>query len=641
MTKQVNKEVIKSISFYPDSWATKLRITLKEVEVKNEIIIEGLELFGKHVDFEDEGGALDRIVVTDAHPEWDLDVLRSVFSEYGDIVRCEREFYYEDGQKTIIETGKIFVYAGSIRTPIPRKLSVMVENKFHQINVWYKRQNEVHTSTNVRCAFCGLEHDAKDCTHQQMVCYVCQESGHGSRGCPNNKGCRKDEHSFIFYNGKSPLSNWNTEYPFRIGHQEYTCVEQYVMEEKAYQFGDSASAERIRNETNPREMKNIGRKIKRYNHEEWQNMVEAVTYKALEAKFNDPRAAGARDTLLETGQRRIGEANTDPYWGTGVDYRDPHALTHWTGSNAMGNMLVEIRDEIVKRHNAQARPLTEEASRLEEEGNVESQNGDESSVEEISDDESTIGANSSLDVSHLSQNNESFMSLPTPCQRQGSAATASTPKRRKIKAQTKTTEAKPKWVVALGDSNLPSLIENPCDSIPAKILCNKKSGLKLQDTPNLARKCLVPKDEVTQVVVHLGTTAWSYKAEVSAADEVYDEYEKMLNEVSSIYPHAKLVLSGVLPRDTTGKFAEKARLINEEIGKLNTKLKELEEKHDNVTFIPNDDIKTKEQGGNHFVEDTVHLSPEGAEILLKNVRNGIREVLLSSGSTTSEWSTGK
>ena len=51
ITKKVDKDVIKSISFYPDSWATKLRIMLRDENVKNVIIIQGMELFGKSVAF--------------------------------------------------------------------------------------------------------------------------------------------------------------------------------------------------------------------------------------------------------------------------------------------------------------------------------------------------------------------------------------------------------------------------------------------------------------------------------------------------------------------------------------------------------------------------------------------------------------
>ena len=644
ITKKVDKDVIKSISFYPDSWATKLRITLRDENVKNEIIIQGMELFGKSVAFEDEGGVLERIVVTDAHPEWDLHVLKSVFSEYGDIVRCDREFYYEDGQRTIIETGKIFVYAAAIRTPIPRKLSIMAENRFHQVNVWYKRQNEVHSRTNLRCAFCGLEHEAKDCTHQKMVCYFCQESGHDSRGCPNNKGCRKDENTFIFYNGKCPLSNWNTEYPFRIGQQEYICVEQYVMEEKAYNFGDSAAAERIREETNPRAMKNIGKQIKNYDHQEWLNMVEDVTYKALKAKFNDPRAAGAKDFLLETGERRIGEANTDAYWGTGVDHRDPNALTHWTGGNAIGNMLVQIRNTIVRRYKEQERPLTEAASNIEGENTEnESEVEDESkenTSEESSNDESTIDEESDIQVKSQASHVNATARL-TPGQLNATSSPR-TVRKAQVNLKKKNDGTKSKWVIALGDSNLPSLIENPYETIPVKIMCIKKHGMKLQEAASFAKTCLVPKEDVDQVLVHLATTSWHYEADISSAMDFYAEYDKMLTEVSEIFPHAKLILSGVLQRDTTGQYAAKARLINEEVGKLNQKLQKLADDNENVTFIPNDDILTNEQGGNHFSNDTVHLSSPGSEMLLKNLKNGVRECLLnSSRSETGEWRLGK
>ena len=630
VTKKVDKETIKSISFYPENWANKLRITFREgqEDLKNEVIIEGLCLFGKSVSFEDEGGIMQRIVVTDAHPEWDLEVLKSVFCEYADIARCEREFYYEDGQRTIIETGKIFIYATQIRKQIPRRVTIMAENSLHQVGVWYRQQNSpgmggIPSAACVRCAYCGKDHRAEDCEHQRMVCYLCQESGHDARGCPNNQGCLKDESAFIFYNGKCPLSNWSMEYTFSVGTTEYSCVEQYVMEEKAYNFGDSATAAAIRDATTPRAMKNLGKRIRNYDHQEWLGMVEAVTLKALEAKFNDTAARGAREFLLETGERRIGEASTDQYWGTGVHHLDPKALSNWTGRNVMGNMLMEVRRRILRQ-------VSEESTESEK-------SSDEGSIacsENESENESHSG-NSTLeaDLSNMSVPGSSFMALPTP----GQGKISSTPKvKRKKKKANKNSEVKrPKWVVSLGDSNLPKLIERPDETIPAKIMCVSKPGMKLNEARIHAEKCMVPKEDVDLVLVHLGTCAWHYEADISTADVVYKDFEKMFSEVSTVFTNARLAVSGIIPRNTTGEHAEKAKLMNEEKGECNKKLSMLEEEGGNVFYISNDNILTDDQGGNHFVDDTVHLNQAGRDVLLGNLKDGIRRCLRSG----TDWST--
>ena len=53
--------------------------------------------------------------------------------------------------------------------------------------------------------------------------------------------------------------------------------------------------------------------------------------------------------LLETGDKILAEANPrNCVWGIGLDIHDPDAFdpSRWRGQNWLGNMLMEVRDEI-------------------------------------------------------------------------------------------------------------------------------------------------------------------------------------------------------------------------------------------------------------------------------------------------------
>ena len=58
--------------------------------------------------------------------------------------------------------------------------------------------------------------------------------------------------------------------------------------------------------------------------------------------------ADARQALLDTGNRRIGEASPDTQYGTGVHISSPKATdsSTWSGKNLMGRILSEIREEL-------------------------------------------------------------------------------------------------------------------------------------------------------------------------------------------------------------------------------------------------------------------------------------------------------
>ena len=644
--KVVEADCIKAVWFYPQAWPTKLKITFKEIELKNEVVMEGLCLFGKTVAFDDDGGVLQKIHVTDAHPEWDLSVLKSTFTEYGEIVRCEREFYYEDGKKTLIETGKIYVYVARLDKPIPKKIEILADNKLHPINVWYRKGNDstVEPHAVPKCPYCGLSHLAESCPHKKRVCYYCQKDDHGQRECPMNKGTKMNESTLIFFNGKCPLSNWSTEYTFHVGKKEYCCVEQYVQEEKAYLFGDTRAAGQIRNETNPQAMKEIGNHIRNYNHVEWMDAVESITLKALMSKFSDPSAMGAKDFLVETGERALGEATMNKFWGTGTHHADPKALETWPGSNKLGNMLMEVRRRITIKVEEQNESQDEEksASENEESENEEEKPSEEesSSDEESSNDEDSVHVeenmdegNSSLEVSHLQ---ETPLVAPTvvvssPSPAAASATITSTPKPKKAKVE--------KWMVAIGDSNFPKDFEEKGVASNLQVKNLSKPGRKLKDAPQAAVNSKVPNAEVESVLLHLGTCEWHYGADIKKANQVFHDYKQMLNKVTDSFPNASFILSGIPIRNTTGETAAKARLINAEIEKLNKELEKLSQEQENIAFVSNDNIRTNEQGCNHHVEDTVHLNPEGAGILLGNLMKAIGESQQVSIPAAGEWST--
>ena len=87
---KVDKECVKGIQLYPSSWPRKLRITVSELALKNEILIQGLELFGKTVEFEDDSNLMTKIILRDGSAEWSDDVFKSKISEYGDVIRVEK-----------------------------------------------------------------------------------------------------------------------------------------------------------------------------------------------------------------------------------------------------------------------------------------------------------------------------------------------------------------------------------------------------------------------------------------------------------------------------------------------------------------------------------------------------------------------
>jgi ribA/ribD-fused uncharacterized protein len=150
----------------------------------------------------------------------------------------------------------------------------------------------------------------------------------------------------FFYNGF--LSNW-ADTPFldtRSG-DPYNCAEQYMMYKKALLFNDLDIAQKIMKKTFPGDQKALGRKIKNFNKEVWDNHARQIVYEGCFYKFTQNE--DAYNYLMETKGYYLVEASpTDTVWGVGLggydkEIEDP---SNWQGTNWLGQVLTALREDL-------------------------------------------------------------------------------------------------------------------------------------------------------------------------------------------------------------------------------------------------------------------------------------------------------
>jgi ribA/ribD-fused uncharacterized protein len=152
---------------------------------------------------------------------------------------------------------------------------------------------------------------------------------------------------FTFFWG-GEFSQW---YPsrFMIGGVIYNCAEQYMMAKKADLFGDHEMWEKIMNSTSPREQKALGRGIANFNPEVWNANCKQFVKEANIAKFTQNN--NLYDVLMSTVGTTLVEASPeDKIWGIGLAHDDPRAQNRatWEGTNWLGEIITEVRDELIK-----------------------------------------------------------------------------------------------------------------------------------------------------------------------------------------------------------------------------------------------------------------------------------------------------
>ena len=156
---------------------------------------------------------------------------------------------------------------------------------------------------------------------------------------------KENDNAIVFFTLGSPFSNFKTA-PFYKDNQRYFCNEQYIQSKKAQMFNDDDADDKIMRSTNPYEIKKIGGFVKNFIRQKWEQEAKRIASEACMCKFS--QNLDLLDILLETGQKKIGEASKDPLWGIGKSLEDPGVLdcTNWPGENILGNVLMYVREQL-------------------------------------------------------------------------------------------------------------------------------------------------------------------------------------------------------------------------------------------------------------------------------------------------------
>ena len=159
--------------------------------------------------------------------------------------------------------------------------------------------------------------------------------------------------NFLFFWGHQPLPNgeigkpclsqwWPA--PFEVDGTRYPTAEHFMMAEKARLFGDEETRGRILASSHPRDAKRLGREVRGFEEQPWEEARSELVVRGNRAKFgqNPP----LREFLVGTRDRVLVEASpVDRIWGIGLAADDPAAGSpeRWKGLNLLGFALMEVR----------------------------------------------------------------------------------------------------------------------------------------------------------------------------------------------------------------------------------------------------------------------------------------------------------
>ena len=130
---------------------------------------------------------------------------------------------------------------------------------------------------------------------------------------------------------------------------EFNCTEQYLMYHKCKTFepNNAQMLQQILNEKSPAKIKALGRKVKNYNEQIWNQMRYIVMVNGLRLKFGQNQLIANK--LVQTNPKMLYEAaSNDNIWGIGYDAETAVTKDKATfGSNLLGRALVQVRTELI------------------------------------------------------------------------------------------------------------------------------------------------------------------------------------------------------------------------------------------------------------------------------------------------------
>jgi len=153
----------------------------------------------------------------------------------------------------------------------------------------------------------------------------------------------KETDKYVFFYG-SCYSQWAMR-DIEIGGGKYNCCEQRMMAAKAYLFRDHVAMKKIMEAKDPANQKALGRMVKGFDKDRWEEIAQDVVYEANYAKFTQHE--DWKQQLIATGDKIIVEASpTDCIWGIGMSCDDPgiEDPKNWRGTNWLGEEIMNVRN---------------------------------------------------------------------------------------------------------------------------------------------------------------------------------------------------------------------------------------------------------------------------------------------------------
>lgn len=220
-----------------------------------------------------------------------------------------------------------------------------------------------HGLTNIKLSGAGR---TKEAIYNDLV--VAGVINNEKQPLSTTKKKSEKETIYFYSHNEQPYGAFSNFYPSIFSDKSgktFFSSEQYFMWRKALLFEDEEIANKIllgvteedfnhlssdsRKWTNKMSsIKKLGRSVKNFDEEAWEEEREKAMIDGLRLKFSQNK--DLKDLLLNTETKKLAEASPkDSIWGIGISKGKAEAGEKWQGRNLLGIALEKVRSELSKK----------------------------------------------------------------------------------------------------------------------------------------------------------------------------------------------------------------------------------------------------------------------------------------------------
>ena len=198
VTQKVDEKDVLGVQIYPVKWPRKVQVMCAHLPAKECLMIQGLDIYGRHIDLHEPGQGIVKVSIEDAPLDISNEKLKAWVSQYGTVVDFRNEFVTINGRRTSWRTGTRHAFMVNISESLPPVVKFTHNDTEVSVNIWHYGQ------THMRCRWChdvvpkshmcekkpvrrcfncgGNDHMRAECKVGR-VCYKCGSEDHISRNC--------------------------------------------------------------------------------------------------------------------------------------------------------------------------------------------------------------------------------------------------------------------------------------------------------------------------------------------------------------------------------------------------------------------------------------------------------------------------